>query len=350
MLRTITTALALSALILISQAPEASASPRAVYYNTARSAAYAPVYGGTWRGNTYYAAATRWGGSLDAQLFAAAANGDLWMAKRLVERGANVDARDQDGLAPLAWASQYGRTDLARYLLDQHANLNPADRHGYTPLMWAAQEGHQGTIDLLLARGANAHVINRNGVTAYTLARYSGSWRAAESLESWLSGRTLNTRPAAGKPLVPSRVTTIRPVVRQAIAAAPVLATPVAAPTLTAPVTALVAPAEPGMLAKAMAFKRLGETGVAFGDDFSNYVKASTSGGFNMNMLAAATSPDMETGKLLATFFANVGKSQDLRAARADLERAKASLQGRPDARFARFVGDADKALVEAGI
>ena len=349
------TALALAAALLLAFAPAAQAhGDHGAYYGAAYAPAayaragnarpgYVAPYGGHWHGNTYYAAGRAWGGSVDAQLFAASANGDLWGAKSLVERGANVDARDAEGLTPLAWAAQYGRTEVAKYLIAQRANLNPADKFGFTPLMWAAQEGQQGMVDLLLTKGANPWVVTRNGITAHTLARYSGSWRTASMLEDWLAGRRRSAAPArqAAKPVVPVRVTVVAPPAA-ASAAAPVIAAP-------AMETAKAVAAEPGMLAKAMTFKKLADAGKLFGDDFTAFVKVSTSGGFSLNALQAATSPDMETGKLLTSFFANVVRTQDLKAARADLDKAKASLGGNANARFARYVTDAEKALTEGG-
>lgn len=344
------TAWALAAALLLSFAPAAQAhGDHGASYVPVRYApggyapsGYAPVgyaapNAGHWHGNTYYGYGRHMGGSVDAQLFAASANGDLWAVKRLVERGANVDARDAEGLTPLAWAAQYGRTEVARYLIAQRANLNPADKFGFTPLMWAAQEGQQGVVDLLLTKGANPWVVTRNGITAHTLARYSGSWRTASMLEDWLDGRrryaAAPTRPAA-RPVVPVRVTTIS-------ATAPAVAAPA--------MEAAKAPADPGLLTKALTFKKLADTGKIFSDDYLAFVKVSTSGGFSLNTLQAASSPEMETGKLLTAFFANVGRTQDLKAARADLDKAKASMNGDANARFARYVTDAEKALAEAG-
>ncbi len=345
MSRNKSTVWALAAAMLLSFAPAAQAhGDHGSYYGSPYygapgyvGAGYTAPNNGHWHGNTYYGYGRHAGGSVDAQLFAASANGDLWGVKRLVERGANVDARDAEGLTPLAWASQYGRTEVAKYLISQHANLNPADKYGFTPLMWAAQEGQQGMVDLLLTRGANPWVITRNGVTAYTLARYSGSWHTASKLEEWLDGRRRYGAPTR---------TTTRPVVPVRVTAAP--AAP--APVMPAPaVEAAKAPQDPGMLAKAMTFKKIGETGARFADEYSAFVKVAASSGFSLNALQAATSPEMETGKQLSMFFANVARTQDFKAARADLDKAKASLNGNPNAKFAMYVTEAEKALAEAG-
>lgn len=339
MSRNKSTAWALAAAMLLSFAPVAQAhGDHGPYYGAGYDrAGYAAPYGGHWHGNTYYGYGRHWGGSVDAQLFAASANGDLWAAKRLVERGANVDARDAEGLTPLSWAAQYGRTEVAKYLIAQRANLNPADKFGFTPLMWAAQEGQRSMVDLLLTRGANPWVVTRNGVTAYTLARYSGSWYTASMLEDWLDGRRRRATPVK---------TTARPVVPVRVTAAP----PAPAPVIPAPAVEAAKPAaDPSMMAKAMTFKKLAETGARFGDEYTAFLKTTASGGFSLNALQAATSPEMETGKQLSMFFANIARTQDLKAARADLDKAKASLNGNAAAKFSGYVMEAEKALAECG-
>lgn len=335
---------ALAAAMLLSFAPAAQAHNEHAYNGGYYGGPYlgAPAYARTaygtpygWRGNTYYGAGRYWGGSVDAQLFAAAANGDVQGCKILVQRGANVDARDAEGLTPLAWAAQYGRVEAARYLISQRANLNPADKWGFTPLMWASQEGQRAMVELLLSKGANPWVMTRTGVTAHALSRYSGSWHTTALLESWLDGRRGGSRPAAAKAVVPVRVT--------AAPAAP-------APVVAAPVVETAkAPADPGLLAKALAFKKLAETGARFGDEYQAFVKTTASGGFSLNTLQAATSPEMETGKQLTMFFANVARTQDLKAARADLDKAKAATGGKADARFVMYINEAEKALAEVG-
>jgi hypothetical protein len=47
-------------------------------------------------------------------------------------------------------------------------------------------------------------------------------------------------------------------------------------------------------------------------------------------------------------FFANVARTQDLKAAREELAKAKGSLKA--DSKFAIYVDEADKALAETGL
>lgn len=321
--------------------PVAAAKP--VYRQALRQGWVGNGYAGHWHGNTYFGYGAHWGTSVDAQLFAASANGDLTSVKRLFERGAAANSRDAEGLSPLAWAAQYGRVDVARYLLAQKAHINPADKYGFTPLMWAAQEGHTPMVELLLARGANPWVTTRNGVTAHTLARYAGSGASAAALESWFNGRryTNTLRPSSVRNVVsaaPVRVTA-------AAIAAPVAA--IAAPVVAPPAMALASGGEPNMLQKLGAYKKLAESGARFGEQYANLMKSITGGGFGLNTLSALGDPDVETGKQLTVFYADVARSQDLKAGRVALAKARTSLKA--DSKFLGFVGEAEGALTEAG-
>lgn len=133
---------------------------------------------------------------MQTALSAASAWGDLATVKALVERGANVNLRDQWGFTALAWASQRGRTPVVKYLLEHWAQPNPADHEGYTPLLWAAQEGQLDCVKLLLARGANPFVADRRGFDAMALARVSGNANVIAAVKD-----AMVTSPWAKRPL-----------------------------------------------------------------------------------------------------------------------------------------------------
>jgi hypothetical protein len=77
----------------------------------------------------------------------------------LLERGANVDARDFQGRPPL-WAADAEATIL---LLQKGATINAKDHHGNTPLCIAVVLGNARVVEILLDHGANATGTNRDG-------------------------------------------------------------------------------------------------------------------------------------------------------------------------------------------
>ncbi len=95
-------------------------------------------------------------------LFASDAMGAAFRAddpaavRRLVEAGEDVNGLDLEWLrSPLLWAAEQGHTDLARFLLDRGADIEDKADEGESPLLLAAYGGHQDTVRLLLERGAD---------------------------------------------------------------------------------------------------------------------------------------------------------------------------------------------------
>ncbi|KAK5660449.1 hypothetical protein OQA88_12994 [Cercophora sp. LCS_1] len=89
----------------------------------------------------------------------AAANGHEVVAKLLLEKGADIEAKDNnDGQTPLFWAAANGHEAVVKLLLEEDANIEAKDDHGQTPLSWAAVKGREGVVKLLLKEGANIEV------------------------------------------------------------------------------------------------------------------------------------------------------------------------------------------------
>ncbi len=81
----------------------------------------------------------------------AAASGHREVAKLLLARKADVNAKDNDGMTPLHMAVAWHHNDVAQLLLANKAEVNAKDNgsgifRGRTPLHWAvAHGGHKDT-------------------------------------------------------------------------------------------------------------------------------------------------------------------------------------------------------------
>jgi ankyrin repeat protein len=85
-----------------------------------------------------------------------ARKGDVDTAALFIDRGADLDARDEDICStPLGWAAKYGKTPMVELLLARGARPNlPDDPPWATPLAWATRRRHAEIVDLLKKHGA----------------------------------------------------------------------------------------------------------------------------------------------------------------------------------------------------
>ena len=84
-------------------------------------------------------------------------NGDTKTVKKLLDRGVNINVKDEYGDAALHGAASNGHTETVKLLLDRGANINECGRKG-NALHYAEKEGHTEIVKLLLDRGVNINV------------------------------------------------------------------------------------------------------------------------------------------------------------------------------------------------
>jgi uncharacterized protein len=103
---------------------------------------------------------------LDRELIAAAERGDAAAVKRLVDRGANVNAQDEKRDSAFLIAGARGRTEVLKVLLPAGADLKSTNRYGGTALIPACHYGHVETVKLLLGTKIDVNHVNNLGWTA----------------------------------------------------------------------------------------------------------------------------------------------------------------------------------------
>lgn len=88
-------------------------------------------------------------------LHEAAAHNRTEIMKLLIERGADVDAQDENGATPLHLAATRQSHDAINILLDAGASIDPRNIAGRTPLKHAKDASSWRTCRLLIERGAD---------------------------------------------------------------------------------------------------------------------------------------------------------------------------------------------------
>ena len=72
----------------------------------------------------------------------------------LIQRGADVNAKTDSGFVALFWAARYGHARAAKVLIDHGADINSKDRDGMSALRWAATNQQTNIVNLLKGSGA----------------------------------------------------------------------------------------------------------------------------------------------------------------------------------------------------
>ena len=99
-------------------------------------------------------------------LWYAARIGDLSAMKRYIAEGEDVNAPDDYlNVSPLVWSAVYGQTEAARLLLENGADVNIKDDNGSTPLHGAVTFGRTEVAKLLVENGADLRARNNDGAT-----------------------------------------------------------------------------------------------------------------------------------------------------------------------------------------
>ena len=112
----------------------------------------------------------------------AASNGYLDVVKFLVENGADVDAEDKDSQTPLHVAAFFGHLDVVKFLVKNGAYVNAMDNDGQTPLHVAASNGHLDVVKFLVKNGADVNAKDKDGQTPLHKAAYFGHLSVAKFL------------------------------------------------------------------------------------------------------------------------------------------------------------------------
>src|SRR4051812_42380924 len=96
-------------------------------------------------------------------LIEAVIDGDLRLARILLESGIDVNARDAHGWAALNWAAGKGDPELVSLLLEHGADVAAVGRDTRTPLSIARAAGREEVIEMLVEAELHCGVAAQTG-------------------------------------------------------------------------------------------------------------------------------------------------------------------------------------------
>jgi hypothetical protein len=111
---------------------------------------------------------------INALMPKAAAAGDVKAVMEFMDKGADVNARDDKGFTALMLASSYGKIEVAKLLVGKGADVNALNNWGSTALIGAVIYGHVEVASLLISKGADVNIKDKKGYSALSAAKIQG--------------------------------------------------------------------------------------------------------------------------------------------------------------------------------
>jgi len=130
-----------------------------------------------------------------SELMIAARDGKSAQAETLIKGGADIHQKTNPyGFTALIISSMWGNDGVTRLLLDNGARVNDKDDQGNTSLIYASQFGHIEIIRMLLTSSARVNDVNEDGKNALYNASILGYDDIVELLISARSDVNLKTK------------------------------------------------------------------------------------------------------------------------------------------------------------
>ena len=105
--------------------------------------------------------------------------GDADQLRRLLDAGADVNARGPRNQTGLMCAAQHGRTAVAQLLVGRGADLNATGKYQLTAIMLAVLNGHVDIVRILARAGADLTLQGSGAPGFRGRPRWTWPWRVA---------------------------------------------------------------------------------------------------------------------------------------------------------------------------
>uniref|UniRef100_A0AAU7YKD6 Ankyrin repeat domain-containing protein n=1 Tax=Wolbachia endosymbiont of Oeneis ivallda TaxID=3171168 RepID=A0AAU7YKD6_9RICK len=132
----------------------------------------------------------------NTSLHLAAIADELQVVEKLIEGGADVNAKNNHGATPLHWAALNQNVNIVEKLIEKGANVNEKNKYDNVPLHYAAGYGSLSLIEKLIEKGADINAKNNHGDTPLHLATKNSHLDVLEKLIK--EGANVNERNKYG--------------------------------------------------------------------------------------------------------------------------------------------------------
>ncbi|MBS9530973.1 MULTISPECIES: ankyrin repeat domain-containing protein [unclassified Wolbachia] len=136
------------------------------------------------------------GNNGNTPLHLAALADELQVAEKLIEGGADVNAKNNHDATPLHWAALNQNVNIVEKLIEKGANVNEKNKYDNVPLHYAAGYGSLSVIEKLIEKGADINAKSSNGDTPLHLATKNSHLDVLEKLIK--EGANVNERNKYG--------------------------------------------------------------------------------------------------------------------------------------------------------
>lgn len=118
-------------------------------------------------------------------LHAVVAKGDLENTRKLIEQGADLEAKDPGtGASVLHYAVMRGNPEILQFLIGRGVDVNSRTRNGTTPLHTAVLYNRYEVAEMLLNKGADVEAKSTSGATPLAIATAAKNRTIAELLRA----------------------------------------------------------------------------------------------------------------------------------------------------------------------
>lgn len=109
---------------------------------------------------------------------------DIMKVKKILKKGADINTVDDLGRTALMWAANNGYLKMAELLINKGSNLNSKDDfEGFTALTLASRRGFFEIVKLLIDNNADKNILDNRGCTALEWAEANNNFEIAKLLK-----------------------------------------------------------------------------------------------------------------------------------------------------------------------